>query len=251
MKVTFLGTGTSHGVPMIGCTCPVCLSIDPHDKRYRSSLLVENGESRLVIDTGYEFRLQMVRANVLSLSAVLYTHAHMDHVAGLDDLRVFSRNEPFPVYGNDLTISKLKAQYPYAIDSECKPGMPCLKSTVLEPYREYEIAGIRIVPIPVLHGTLPIFGYRFGTFAYITDVSKIPEASYEALSGVKTLAIGALRPRPHATHFSFSEAEEAARKIGADKVYFTHINHNTCYSDINRLFPGYVSSAYDGLELTI
>ncbi|NLZ72856.1 MAG: MBL fold metallo-hydrolase [Bacteroidales bacterium] len=251
MVVTLLGTGTSHGIPVIGCDCKVCTSHDSHDKRYRSSIMLEEMGKHLVIDTGYEFRLQLLRENVTSLDGVLYTHSHTDHCAGLDDLRVFSRHNSFPIYGDEQTLFTLKKRYPYAIDNGEHPGLPVLKSNVLAPYKEVEIARIKVVPIPVYHGNNLIYGYRFGTFAYLTDVSDIPDESYVALKGVKLLVLGALRERPHSTHFSFSQAYQAARKIGVAKVYFTHINHETCYSDINRLYPGFVESAYDGLVINI
>ena len=251
MVVTLLGTGTSHGVPVIGCDCKVCSSTDSHDKRYRSSVMLKEGNHCLVIDTGYEFRLQLIRENVRSLDGVLYTHSHTDHCAGLDDLRVFSRHNSFPIYGDEQTLYTLKKRYPYAIDNGDNPGLPVLKSNVLAPYKEVEILGFKVTPIPVYHGNSLIYGYRFGAFAYLTDVSYITDESYDALKGVELLILGALRDRPHPTHFSFSQAYQAARRIGADKVYFTHINHETCYSDINRLYPGFVESAYDGLVLNI
>lgn len=251
MRVTFLGTGTSHGIPMIGCDCPVCTSNDIHDKRFRSSIMLEDKDRRIVIDTGYEFRLQMLREHVKHLDAVLYTHAHLDHTAGLDDLRVFCNNGPFPIYGSENTLTILKHQYPYAIDNAYIPGAPLLHANVLDAFEKVEIAGFEIEPIPVYHGKELIFGYRIGSFAYLTDTSRIPDNSFEALKGVKTLAIVGLRHIPHEKHFSFAQAYEKGKALGVDRIYFTHINHQTCYSEINSLYPGYAYSAYDGLKLEV
>ncbi len=251
MVVTFLGTGTSHGIPVIGCKCKVCQSTDLKDKRFRSSIMLEQNGNRIVIDTGYEFRLQMIRENVDKLDAVLYTHAHLDHTAGLDDLRVFSKENPFPIYASRNTLSILKHQYPYAIDSDYIPGAPLLHANVLKPFKKEVIAGFNVKPIPVYHGQNLIFGYRIGTFAYLTDTSRIPKESYKALQGVKVLSIVGLRHRPHEKHFSFEQAYEAGLKIGADKIYFTHINHETCYNEINSLYPGFAMSAYDGLKIEV
>lgn len=256
MRVTFLGTGTSHGIPVLGCSCPVCLSSDPGDKRYRSSIMVESGNGgRIVVDTGYEFRLQLLRENVADLDAVLYTHAHMDHVAGLDDLRVFSQKKSLSVYGNKNTLDTIRKVFGYAVHEpgEGFPGVPHLTPVELEPLKPVEIAGMEVVPIPVEHGRvthMPIYGWRFGRFAYITDCTFIPDGSFEALRGVEVLAIGALRETPHGAHFSFSEAMEASRRIGAKRTYFTHINHSTSRARIDSLFPD-AESAYDGLRLEI
>lgn len=250
MKVTFLGTGTSHGVPMLGCDCAVCRSLDVRDKRYRSSLLLEKEGKNLVIDTGYEFRLSLLREGVKDVSAVLYTHSHLDHIAGLDDLRVFSQKEKLKVY-SDLKVHEFITQhFAYAVGPSAFPGVPHLESIVLEPYKSYDIAGFPVTPVIVEHGRathFEIYGYRIANFAYITDCTFIPEKSYEALKGVKTLALGALRKEPHGAHFSFEEAYLAGKKIGAEKIYFTHINHNTSYEEINRLYSD-AESAYDTLS---
>lgn len=254
MKVTFLGTGTSHGIPVIGCHCPVCSSDDFHDMRYRSSVLLEKDGMHLLIDTGYELRLQLVRARCDMVDAVLYTHSHADHLSGLDDLRVFTYDRDLKVYGNDDTISFIISHYSYAVAQRSFPGVPHIIPEVLEPYRHYDIKGFDVVPIPVEHGKrthMEIFGYRIDdSFAYVTDTSYIPPESYEALKGVKVLVIGALRKTPHGAHFSFEEAHEAAMAIGAEKTYFTHINHETSYNEICSLYDGCVS-AYDTLTITI
>ena len=253
MRITFLGTGTSHGIPVIGCHCPVCTSPDVHDRRYRSSIMVEEGGSRLVVDTGYEFRLQMLREHVDSLDGVLYTHSHADHLSGIDDLRVFSQKRNMTIYSNGPTLKYIEEHYSYAFSPSGFPGNPLLEAVELEPLREVEIAGIRVIPLPVEHGRMthmPIYGYRFGRFAYITDCTFIPESVFDSLKGVEILAIGGLRKRPHGAHFCFEEAHAAGRRTGAAMIYFTHINHETCYNEINSLYPD-ARSAYDGLVLEV
>lgn len=253
MKITFLGTGTSHGIPVIACHCPVCTSADSRDRRYRSSIMVEDGEGRIVVDTGYEFRLQMLRCDVDRLDAVLYTHHHADHLSGIDDLRVFSQKRNMTVYSNRETLSYIKDHYSYAFDTHGFPGNPHLSAVALEPLVEVKIAGIPVLPLPVEHGKvthMPIFGYRFTDFAYITDCTHIPDEVFDALQGVKVLAIGALRKRPHGAHFTFDEAYEAGKRAGAERIYFTHINHETGYNEIDSLYED-AFSAYDGLELEI
>ncbi len=252
MKVTFLGTGTSHGVPVIGCSCPVCTSTDFHDNRMRSSILIEKGDSAVVIDTGCEFRMQALRAGIKHLDAVLYTHAHADHLMGLDDLRVFSKNERFPVYGFASTLDAVRKIFPYAFRELPYKGAPRLEAVTVEDGEIFTAGSIEFQAVPLMHGLMRIAGYRFGRTAYLTDVSDILwNENRERLEGVRTLIIGALRDRPHWSHFTFSEAVDAARTIGAEKVYFTHINHETGYRDIQERFAPYAESAYDGLELEV
>ena len=253
MRITVLGSGTSHGVPVIGCKCPVCTDTDPRDKRYRSSIMVEEGSSRIVIDTGYEFRLQMLRENVSGLDAVLYTHSHADHVSGIDDLRVFSRERNLPIYGNAETMQFIKEHYAYAFDKDSFPGNPHLVPNVLAPLEEVSIAGIKVIPLPLEHGRvkkMPVYGYRFSSFAYLTDCTFISPAVFEALKGVRTIMIGALRKTAHGAHFSFDEAYAAAKKAGAGRIYFTHINHETGCEEINSLYED-AESAYDTMVLEV
>ena len=253
MRITVLGSGTSHGVPVIGCKCPVCTDTDPRDKRYRSSIMVEEGSSRIVIDTGYEFRLQMLRESVSGLDAVLYTHSHADHVSGIDDLRVFSRERNLPIYGNAETMQFIKEHYAYAFDKDSFPGNPHLVPNVLAPLEEVSIAGIKVIPLPLEHGRvkkMPVYGYRFSSFAYLTDCTFIPPAVFEALKGVRTIMIGALRKTAHGAHFSFDEAYAVAKKAGADRIYFTHINHETGCEEINSLYED-AESAYDTMVLEV
>lgn len=252
MRVLFLGTGTSHGVPVIGCGCSVCRSEDPHDRRMRSSILIESDSASCVIDTGCEFRIQALRAGITHLDGVLYTHPHADHLMGLDDLRVFSSKGRFPIYGMKSTLDTIRRIFPYAFSSLPYKGAPQLEAVEVEEGGRFQIGDIVFTLIPVMHGMMRIAGYRFGSTAYLTDVSDILwDENKERLSGVRTLIIGALRDRPHWSHFTFDGAIGAARMIGAEKVYFTHINHETGYSDIQRRFAPYAESAYDGLEIEV
>lgn len=252
MKITFLGTGTSHGVPVIGCQCPVCLSEDPKDKRWRSSILVEDRDSTIVVDTGYEFRLQMLRAGVRKLDGVLYTHTHSDHLMGLDDLRVFCKDRPMNIYSFDDILNHIRDIFPYAFPSEMREGLPNLEPIAIEPYKKFKIKDIEVMAIPVKHGCRRIAGYRFGKAAYLTDVSDILLAdNKEYLMDLDVLIIGALRENPHPTHYSFSQALEASNTLNAKKIYFTHICHSTSHQDIMERYKQYAEPAYDGLVLEV
>jgi len=267
VTVTVLGSGTSHGIPVIGCHCPVCESNDSRDKRYRSSVMLEKDGHRVVIDTGYEFRLQMLRESVDSLDAVFYTHSHSDHMSGIDDLRVFSQERDFPVYADWRACEHIRHHYPYAVTTEkAFRGVPNLEPIPLESCKHYSIAGFDVVPVCVEHGKMThmrIFGYRFDDFAYVTDVTYIPKESMDALRGVKLLIIGALREKPHGAHFSFKEAYEAALSLGARRVYMTHFSHATSAKGIDEYLtalndscgspnkPDVVLGAYDGLKLEV
>ena len=251
-RIEFLGTGTSHGIPVIGCHCPVCRSADPRDKRWRSSIYVTRGSTHVVIDTGYEFRLQSLRAGIESLDGVLYTHAHSDHLMGLDDLRVFTDKRKLPIYSSSATLSAIERVFPYAFKDWQYKGVPSLQPVEVVERMPFSVGEIGFVPIPVIHGAMRILGYRFGSAAYITDASDIlMEENQEALSGVRTLMIGALRDREHWSHFTFSQAVEAAKAIGAEAVYFTHMNHETSHADIERRFRGIAAPAYDTLVLEV
>lgn len=251
MKVTFLGTGTSHGVPVLGCSCPVCRSSDERDKRYRSSVWIEKDSTSIVIDTGYEFRLSGIRAGIGKLDAVLYTHAHSDHIMGFDDLRVFTLEKKLPVYASEKTLDDIKTKFPYAFIKDFFPGIPMCTGNVVRGYEPFCVNGIEILPIPLKHGLMEVYGYRIGAFAYLTDVSYIEEKAYGFLRGLDVLVIGALREKSHPTHLSFGEAVEAIRRIKPGKAYFTHINHETSYVDINAKYMPVAESAYDGMVLEV
>ena len=214
MRILFLGTGTSHGVPVIGCHCPVCTSSDPHDRRMRSSILIEDGDTAVVIDTGCEFRLQALGAGITHLDGVLYTHAHADHLMGLDDLRVFSSSGRFPIYGFKSVLDSISRIFPYAFQTLPYKGAPQLERNTVGEGEQFSVGSIVFTAIPVMHGMMRIAGYRFGSAAYLTDVSDILwDENRERLEGVRTLIIGALRDRPHWSHFTFQQAAEAARTI--------------------------------------
>lgn len=252
MRITFLGTGTSHGVPMLGCSCPVCLSEDERDKRYRSSILIEDGDSSVIIDTGYEFRLQCLRAHVTKLSAVLYTHAHSDHLMGLDDLRVFTRDNHLPIYSFKHVLDEIETKFPYAFISRPNHGLPQLDAISVEEYGHFNIGSIEFTAIPVMHGENKIAGYRFGSCAYITDVSDILlEKNKSHLENLDLLIIGALREKPHPTHYSFSQAAAVSEMIGAKRTFFTHINHSLSHQEICERYKNIASPAYDGLVLEV
>lgn len=251
-RIEFLGTGTSHGVPVIGCSCPVCLSSDPHDKRWRSSIWITKGEDSVIIDTGYEFRLQALRAGIRHLDAVLYTHQHSDHLMGLDDLRVFTDHSKLPVYGLPSVLDAVERIFPYAFRDMPYKGVPRLCRVEAVEHVPFSIGSLSFIPIPVLHGAMRIAGYRFGRTAYITDASDIlMDENRKVLSGVETLIIGALRDKPHWSHFTFAEALAAGEAIGARDIYFTHINHATSYKEIERRFTPRAHSAYDTLVLEV
>lgn len=252
IRIEFLGTGTSHGVPVLGCHCPVCSSSDPRDKRWRSSIWIRKGNTSVVIDTGYEFRLQGIRAGIDKLDAVLYTHQHSDHLMGLDDLRVFTNDEKLPVYGFEPVLSAIERIFPYAFTDMPYKGVPRLRKVSVGERESFRIGDIDFTAIPVMHGCMRIAGYRFGSVAYITDVSDIMyDENKECLDGIKTLIIGALRDKPHWSHFTFDQALEAGRKIGAEQLYFTHINHSTSQAEIESRFAPYAHGAYDTLVLEV
>lgn len=251
-SVTFLGTGTSHGIPVIGCSCPVCLSSDPHDNRYRSSILIEDGHHTLLIDTTPEFRLQALRSSLTSLDAVLYTHEHADHFNGIDDLRVFSKVNALPVYCSGEVVSSIKDRFGYVLKSyDGAGGIPHLQLHVLEPYQKVSIAGFEVLPIPIRHGCKLILAFRIGNFIYATDSSGILPESLPYFENVDTLVLGSLRYRPHPTHFSVDEATAFATSVGAKRVYLTHLCHDISHSKLDSELPSHMHVAYDMLTITI
>jgi phosphoribosyl 1,2-cyclic phosphate phosphodiesterase len=256
MRVLFLGTGTSFGVPEIGCRCKVCSSADPRDSRFRASILVESpGGASVVVDAGPEFRLQALRARITRLDALLLTHAHADHIGGLDDVRPLTKARALPVYGNAQTIEETRERFAYVFRSTQEGGgKPRLD---LRPAEDrIRIVDLEIEPVPILHGALPILGWRIGTFAYITDCSELPESSLPALAGVRTLVVNGLRREPHATHFSLDQGLAAARRIGARRTWLTHMNHESTHAELedycaSRGADVGARPAWDGLEIKI
>lgn len=252
MKLTFLGTGTSHGVPVIGCDCAVCQSNDPRNKRTRSSLLVQVDDLNILIDTATEFRLQALRCGVKRIDAVLYTHCHADHVFGFDDLRIFSQRFgiEIPFYGNAATIEEMQQVFSYVFrKTQEGGGKPRVKPIVVD--GEFMINQVKIVPLPIYHGELPIYGYRIGDMAYITDCNLLPETTLALLRGVKVLILGVIRYQPHPTHMHVDAALELVKQVKPDQTYFTHISHLLEHNAVNASLPSYVTLAYDGLVIEL
>jgi phosphoribosyl 1,2-cyclic phosphate phosphodiesterase len=257
MKLTFLGTGTSFGVPQIGCGCPVCRSADARDKRTRSGAVVETASSTILIDTPPELRVQLLRAGLSHIDAVFYTHEHADHINGIDDLRIFSvrRHEPLPVYGPAETLARVRASFNYIFDDAVRPyegtSKPSLALHPLEANGAIRVAGIEVLPLAFQHGHLRVFGYRFGNLAYLTDVKAIGEREREQLHGLDVLVLNALWWRPHPTHMSIPEAIETARALGAKQTYLTHLTHETGHADLAERLPAGIQPAYDGLTVEV
>jgi len=253
LKVTFLGTGTSQGVPVIGCQCEVCRSLDYRDKRLRSSVYIEISGKSFVIDTGPDFRQQMLREGVQKLDAVIFTHGHKDHTAGLDDVRAynFKQNSHMPVYGVKAVLEQLKTEYYYAFSGEKYPGIPQLQLHELDG-SNFSIQGVEVTPLPVKHMHLPVLGFRIGNFSYITDANFIPDESLEKLRGTRVLVLNALQREKHISHFNLAEAVEMAGKIGAEKTYLTHISHKLgLHQVVERELPDNIALAYDGLSIEV
>ncbi len=251
MKVTFLGTGTSQGVPVIGCGCVVCLSTDSRDNRLRSSILVQTDKVHFVIDTGPDFRQQMLRAGVKRLDAVLYTHAHKDHIAGMDDIRAFNflQKKPMDMYATPEVQDALRREFHYVFTDFKYPGVPQIELLLLE-NEAFELQGEPILPIEVLHYKLPVLGFRIRDFVYITDANAIAEVELEKLKGADTIVLNALRREPHISHFTLEEAVDLAKRIGARKTYFTHISHQLgLHAEVNAELPAGIALANDGLVL--
>lgn len=251
MKITVLGSGTSHGVPMIGCDCPVCSSSDPKNRRSRASVLIETGNTTLLIDASPDFREQALRARLTSLDAILFTHAHADHVFGLDDIRPLCTHRAIPVYGNRETLAELRETFGYIFrETQRGGGKPRIELREIDD-RPVQIQDMSVVPVPLKHGTLNILGFRTNDFAYCTDCSAIPEESYGRLTGLRLLVIDALRYRPHETHFSLEEALQEIEKIRPEKALLTHICHDLDHAALERELPEHVAPAYDGLVIEL
>ena len=251
MRITFLGTGTSQGIPVIACECGICSSPDKRDKRLRSSILVEAKGKVIVIDTGPDFRQQMLREKVLSLDAVVFTHEHKDHVAGLDDVRAFNfrLQRPVDIYSTVSVQAALRREFHYAFDSVRYPGVPELNLIEIE-NKPFDVCGLHFIPVEVMHYRLPVLGFRIGDFTYITDAKTITEKELEKIAGTKILVLNALRKSEHISHFTLDEALALMEKIKPDKGYLTHISHLLGkHEDISSELPDYVELAYDGLAI--
>jgi phosphoribosyl 1,2-cyclic phosphate phosphodiesterase len=253
LKVTFLGTGTSQGVPVIGCICDVCRSLDFRDKRLRTSILIEIGDRCFVIDTGPDFRQQMLREHVGRVDAVIFTHAHRDHTAGLDDVRAYNyiQGMEMPVYGTRQVLDQLKMEYAYAFVKDYYPGIPRLSLHAING-EAFDVNGVSFLPLPVMHLQLPVMGFRIENFSYITDAKYIPPETLERLKGTEILVLNALQREAHISHLNLSEAIEMVEAIGARHTYFTHISHKMgLHADVSKELPDHISLAFDGLKISL
>jgi phosphoribosyl 1,2-cyclic phosphate phosphodiesterase len=254
LRVHVLGSGTSVGVPVIGCDCPVCTSNDPRNKRLRSSIALEADGRRLLIDCSTDFRAQMLRDPLPRIDALLLTHTHSDHVGGIDDLRIFNyrQGEAIPVYSTPGFLDDLKARFHYAFDPLQKGGgVPHLDLCSVTPGVPFAAAGVPVLPVRIMHGKLPILGFRVGDFAYLTDCSAIPPESESLLHGLDTLILSALRHTPHPTHFTLEQALEAARRLAPRCVFFTHVADELDHETTNRALPDWARLAHDGQVLEV
>ncbi len=251
MRITFLGTGTSQGVPIIACPCEVCQSSDPRDKRLRSSIHIQTRDTSLVIDSGPDFRQQMLRAKVLTLDGLIFTHGHKDHTAGFDDIRAFNyvQQRDMEVYCDERVEWVLKKDYDYVFAAEKYPGVPQANLHIID-NNAFEVNGVKILPIEVLHYKLPVFGFRIGDFTYITDANHISDTEKEKIKGSKVLVLNALRRKEHISHFTLDQAIELARELNCHQTYFTHISHQLGkHQEVIKELPENINLAYD--ELTI
>lgn len=253
MRVTVLGSGTSQGVPVIGCDCSVCTSLDYRDKRLRASIHIEVEEKSLIIDSGPDFRQQVLRERINRLDALIFTHEHKDHTAGMDDIRSFNflQQKDMPVYAAPRVLDQLKREYSYVFSEVRYPGVPQVEVHELDG-EPFEVEGISVTPIEVLHYKLPVFGFRIGDFTYITDAKTIEEKEIEKIKGSKVLIINALQQTEHLSHLTLNEAIEMAEKIGAEKTYLTHLSHKMGkHKDVSPLLPENISIAFDGLRIEV
>jgi phosphoribosyl 1,2-cyclic phosphate phosphodiesterase len=253
VQVTFLGTGTSQGVPIIACTCDVCRSEDPKDKRLRTSILVETEGRTFVIDTGPDFRQQMLRENVGDLDGVIFTHEHKDHTAGFDDIRPYNfiHKKKIDVYASQRVQDALKREFAYIFSDSKYPGIPEVNMHLIgtEPLK---IKGVEVIPIQVMHHKLPVLGFRFGDLSYITDANFISETEKEKVKGSKVLVLNALRREDHISHFSFQQAIDLSLELGAEKTYFIHISHQLGkHADVSLELPPEIELAWDGLKIIL
>ncbi len=254
MQVTFLGTGTSSGVPVLTCHCEVCRSIDYRDKRLRVSVWIETEGKSFIIDTGPDFRQQALSQRIGKVDAVIFTHEHKDHTAGLDDIRPYnylSGKKHLPVYAHQRVLHQLKQEYYYAFQENAYPGVPLLETIAVDK-APFTVAGIEVIPIEVMHLNLPVLAYRIGNFTYITDANYISDESLEKIKGSETVVLNALQRTPHISHFNLEEALKVAGKIGAKRTFLTHISHKLgLHREVETELPENVFLAYDGLRIQV
>ncbi|WP_439879862.1 MBL fold metallo-hydrolase [Pontibacter sp. MBLB2868] len=253
MKVTFLGTGTSQGVPVIGCSCEVCRSVDYRDKRLRVSVHLQVDDKSIIIDSGPDFRQQVLRERIKKLDALVFTHEHKDHTAGLDDIRAFnfSQHKDMPLFAEERVLEQLKREFAYIFADFKYPGIPQVQ---LHPITEepFEVEGVPFIPIRVKHYKLPVLGFRVGDFTYITDANYISAAEKEKIRGSKVIALNALRKEPHISHFSLQEAVDLLEDLQPEKAYLTHISHLLgSHREVELELPDFIRLAYDGLQIEV
>jgi phosphoribosyl 1,2-cyclic phosphate phosphodiesterase len=253
LKITFLGTGTSQGIPLIGCGCEVCTSTDTKDKRLRSSVMINSGKTNVVIDTGPDFRQQMLRENVKKLDAVVFTHEHKDHIAGLDEVRAFNfiNGMIMPVFATERVQQAIKREFAYIFSGENYPGIPKIDLVTLD-NSDFKVGELNFTPIDVLHYKLPVKAFRVGNFTYITDANFISEAEKNKVRGSEVIVINALRRSEHISHFTLEQAIDLAKDFGAGRTYFTHISHQMgTHAEVSKELPAGIELAYDGLEIEL
>lgn len=254
MKIVMLGSGTSQGVPIIGCKCKTCLSNNPKDKRLRASVFIEHNGLKILIDSSIDFRQQLLRENITDLDAILFTHHHVDHIFGLDDLRQINQrlNKWVDIYGNKMTLDEIKTTFRYALDEELISYMavPLIRFNYLN-NNIFRIKDSEITPIEVWHGRIKIYGYRIDKFAYITDCSNIPESEFYKIENLDLLIINSLRRAPHPTHFNLEQAVRIAQKAKPKRAFFTHITHDLNHDETNKTLPEGIELGYDGLKIEI
>jgi len=253
VRITFLGTGTSHGVPMIGCECATCRSTDPHDNRLRPSICIETSGARVLVDAGPDLREQALRHRIARVDAIVFTHGHADHILGMDDVRRFNAlmDGSMPCYGDAATLEDIRRMFSYVFDPATPKGggLPQLDLRVID--GPFSVGDIHLQPVPIWHGRRRILGFRVGAFAYLTDCSRIDEAAWPLLERLEVLVLDALREKPHPTHFSLSDAIETAARIGAARTFFTHMAHDLPHEATNARLPDGMRLAHDGLVLSI
>jgi phosphoribosyl 1,2-cyclic phosphate phosphodiesterase len=264
VRVTVLGSGTSHGVPAIGCDCAVCTSNDVRDKRTRPSIYIEapgpadagydpTGSTAILVDTSTDLRTQALDNNVRRVDAILFTHSHADHVMGLDDVRRYNQMQKrsIPCYAERQTLENLRQMFAYVFNPPKQVGGGLPQLELCEIAGPFSVGAVHVVPVRLWHGQLPVLGFRIGSFAYLTDCNRIPDESWPLIEGTRTLVLDALRRRPHSTHFSVDQAVDVVRRLGAERAYFTHISHDLAHASTNAQLPAGIELAYDGLVLEI